>query len=120
MAIRSKSSQAALALLLLALVAAPIAGEAFAAADLHACCPERAPVADAPLPCQYVAALECCAQLGLPATAAGDGPRSTQMAFVLFAFTPQLPPPPVLLFAQTRTGHGPPQGASLRATVLRL
>ena len=93
MATRSKSSRAAVALVLLALVAAPILGEAFAATDRHACCPERAPLADAPLPCQYVAALECCGQLGVPATPAGDGLRSTPPALALVAFTPLLPAP---------------------------
>jgi len=77
------------------LVAAPIVAEAFAATDQHACCPERAPVADAPLPCQYVAALECCAQVSLPPTRVGDGPRSTPTAFALVAFAPLLPAPPV-------------------------
>jgi len=117
---RWPSSRGALALLLLALVTAPIASEAFAGADLHRCCPEGAPVADSPMPCQYVAALDCCAQLGLPATPAGDGPRSTPTAFALVVFTPLFPPPPVLLFTHARNCHGPPQAALVRTTVLRL
>ncbi|MEX2207006.1 MAG: hypothetical protein WEF50_12325 [Myxococcota bacterium] len=109
-----------MALLLLALVAAPFASEAIAAADSHACCPERAPVAEAPAPCQYLAALECCSQLGVPATRASDGPRLAPIAFALVAFTAPLPPAPVASLAFTRHAHGPPQDAQLRATVLRL
>lgn len=109
-----------MALLLLALVAAPFASEAIAAADSHACCPERAPETDAPAPCQYVAALECCSQLGVPATPVGDGPRLAQIAFALVAFTAPLPPAPVPSLAFARHAHGPPQDAQLRVTVLRL
>ncbi len=117
---RRPSARAVLALLLLALVAAPVAGQAFAAADLHGCCPERAPVADAPTPCQYVAALECCGQLGVSATPARDGLRVSPLSLALTAFTPTLPPPPVLSIAHARHAHGPPQDAQLRVTVLRL
>ena len=109
-----------MALLLLALVAAPIANEAFAEADLHACCPDRAPVADSAMPCHYLAALDCCGQLGLPATPAGDALRSSSLVLALDAFTLLLPPPPVLPVAHARLGHGPPQVALLRTTVLRL
>jgi hypothetical protein len=105
---------------LLALVAAPVAGAAFAAADRHGCCPERAPVADSPMPCQYVAALDCCAQLGVPATPAGDGPRSATAAFAVASAAPLLAPPAILLPAHARNAHGPPQAALLRSTVLRL
>jgi hypothetical protein len=117
---RRPSARAVLALLLLALIAAPVAGQAFAAVDPHGCCPERAPVADAPTPCQYIAALECCGQLGVPATPAGDGLRAPTLSFALNAFTPMLPPPPVLPIAHARHAHGPPQDAQLRVTVLRL
>lgn len=109
-----------MALLLLALVAAPFASEAIAAADTHACCPERAPVADAPAPCQYLAALQCCSQLGVPATPAGDAPRLSPLAFALVASSVPLPPAPVPSPAFARHAHGPPQDAQLRATVLRL
>ena len=109
-----------MALLLLALVAAPFASEAIAAADSHACCPERVPETDTPAPCQYVAALECCSQHGVPATRAGDGLRLSPIAFALVAFTAPLPPAPVASLAFMRHAHGPPQDAQLRVTVLRL
>ncbi len=122
MAIRSKASSVAVAFVLLALVAAPIAGEVFAASDMHACCPERAPVADAPLPCQYVAALECCAQQSLPSTRAGDGSRSTQTAFALGAVAGPLPVPPVppRLCVVTRALEHHPIPPLLRKSVLVL
>jgi len=120
MTARRLSPRAAVALLLLALVAAPIASGALAEADLHGCCPERAPVADSPLPCQYLAALDCCGQLGLPATPTSDALRSTPLAFALVAFTAPVPPPPIVSIAHARNTHGPPQDAQLRATVLRL
>jgi len=120
MVMRTRSASAAVALLLLALVAAPFATEALAAADRHSCCPDSAPVAESPMPCQYLAALDCCSQVGVPATPAGDGARSTPVPFALVAFTAPLPPPPVLSIAHARHAHGPPQDAQLRATVLRL
>jgi hypothetical protein len=120
MAIRRPHPRAAVALLLLALVAAPFASEAIASLDRHGCCPEGAPVTDSPAPCQYLAALDCCAQLGVPATPAGDAARTAPAAFAVVGVTPLLPPPPVLLFAHARHAHGPPQDAQLRVTVLRL
>lgn len=109
-----------MALMLLALVAIPFASEAFAAADRHSCCPDGAPAAESPMPCQYLAALDCCSQLGVPATPAGDGARETLVAFPLVSFSAPVPSPPVLSIARARHAHGPPQDAHLRATVLRL
>jgi hypothetical protein len=120
MRIRWPGSRAAVALLLLALVAAPLASEAVDAVDSHGCCPDGAPVADASMPCQYLAALDCCDQVGLPATPAGDAARVGPVGFALAALAVYLPSPPVLLAAWADHAHGPPQGAQLRATVLRL
>ena len=120
MTIRWPGSRAAVALLLLALVAAPLASEAVDAMDSHGCCPDGAPLADSEMPCQYLAALDCCEQLGLPSTPAGDAARVAPVGAALVALAAVLPPPPVLLAAFADHAHGPPQGAQLRATVLRL
>jgi hypothetical protein len=108
------------ALLLLALLAAPIALEAFGDTDSHRCCPESAAATESPMPCQYVAALGCCAQLGLPATAVGDGLRTSPLVLALVAFSALPALPLVHAFAHARGGHGPPQASLLRTTVLRL
>ena len=83
MAIRLPYPRAAVAVLLLALVAAPLASEAVAALDRHGCCPDGAPVAETPAPCQYIAALDCCSQLAVPSTPAGDGARLAHVAVAL-------------------------------------
>jgi len=120
MAIRWSRPRAAVAILLLALLAVPIAREALADTDSHQCCPESAPATESPMPCQYLVPLGCCAQLGLPATAAGDGPRLSPVAFELVAFTPPAAPPRVRSLAHAGVGHWPPQALYLRTIVLRL
>ena len=120
MVIRWPCARTAVALLVLALLAAPIARAAWADTDAHRCCPENASVPESPMPCQYAAPLGCCAQLGLPATPAGDGPRLLPVALALGVVTPFPPLPPVHAFEHERSGHGPPQAALVRTTVLRL
>lgn len=120
MAIERSCARGAVALLLLALFATPLARVAVAVADLHGCCPEGAPAAEAPAPCQYVAPLGCCAQVALPATQAGDDARLELLGSALAAAAPVVPPPPALTFALVRAEHGPPYSVHLRTTVLRL
>lgn len=120
MAIRWPRSRAAVALLLLALLAVPVAREALADTNSHGCCPKGAPASESPMPCQYVVPLGCCVQVGLPATAAGDGPRILPVAFAFVAFTTLPAPPPARSFAYARIGHGPPQALYVRTIVLRL
>ncbi len=107
-------------MLLLALFAAPVAREALAATDSHRCCPESAPAAEAPMPCQYVAPMGCCALLAVPATAAGDEPRMSPAAFAFVGPAPLPASPSAPSFAQPRIGHGPPQAPYVRTIVLRL
>jgi len=108
------------AILMLTLLAVPVARQALADTDSHHCCPEGAPATESPMPCQYVVPLGCCAQLGLPATPAGDGPRLSPVAFALVAFMPLPAFPPARTLAHRRNGHGPPQALLVRTTVLRL
>jgi hypothetical protein len=108
------------ALLLLALFATPLARVAIAVADSHGCCPKSAPAAGAPAPCQYVAPLGCCGQLGLPSTPAGDAAQLELLGAALVAAAPVVQPPQVLDFALAREEHGPPVSVHLRTTVLRL
>lgn len=110
----------AVALLLLALLVAPAVQASIALGDAHACCPERAPAADASMPCQYVAPLGCCSQFGLPATPSADAPQALPLAFALAFALPPLPEPPVLAPSLVRDAHGPPQTSLLRTTILRL
>lgn len=108
----------AVAFSLLALLGAPVASEAFARRDPHACCPESAPVESAP--CQYVAPLACCAQLGIPAPAPADGLTASGLALALPGLASEAPAPPAQVLARARNGHGPPQADQIRTTVLRL
>lgn len=106
------------ALSLLALMGAPVASEAFAQSDPHACCPEPAPVESAP--CQYVAPLACCAQIGIPAPTPADGLELVGIALASPGLASEAQAPPAQFLARARNGHGPPQAAQIRTTVLRL
>jgi hypothetical protein len=112
--------KAAVALLLLAMVAAPVLQASVAAADAHACCPEGAPAADSSKPCQYVAPLGCCSLVAVPATPTSDDPRPQPLLLALV--TPlSLPPEPFEpARAALRDGHDLPRTLILRTTVLRL
>lgn len=103
---------------LLALMGAPVASEAFAQRDPHACCPEAAPVESAP--CQYVAPLACCAQIGVPAPTPADRLEVVRLALASPGLASEAGAPPAQFFARARNGHGPPQAAQIRTTVLRL
>jgi len=120
MAIRWPLARRAVALLLLALVTAPLARAAQAASDSHRCCPERAPAAESPMRCQYLAPLGCCGQLGLTSTPSADDTLASPLALAIVAISPVLPEPSMVHLARARGDHGPPQDASLRTTVLRL
>jgi hypothetical protein len=120
MAIQRPCARGAVALLLLALFATPLARIAVAVADPHGCCPESAPAAESPAPCQYVAPLGCCAQVALPATPTGDDAQLELLGGALVAALPVVPPPSAPAVAPSRAGHGPPHGVHLRTTVLRL
>jgi len=120
MAIRRSCARGAVALLLLALFATPIARAAIAVAGPHGCCPEGAPSAESPVPCQYVAPLGCCGQLAVPATQTGDAAQLELLGGALAAAAPLVPPPLVLTLAPVRAEHGPPFSVHLRTTVLRL
>ncbi len=106
------------ALSLLALMGAPIASEAFAQSDPHGCCPESAPVESAP--CQYVAPLACCAQIGIPAPTPSDGLEPVGLALASPGLASEAGAPPAQLLARARNGHGPPRTAQIRTTVLQL
>jgi len=120
MAIPRPSARALVALVLLALIAAPLAGEAAAALDRHGCCPDMSLAEDARMPCQYLAPLDCCDQVGVPATAKDDGSAPASVGFAIAPAAPHVPVPPIFSSAHALHAHGPPQAAQLRATVLRL
>jgi hypothetical protein len=112
--------QVAVALLLLALVAAPAVQASVAAPDAHGCCPEGAPAEDSSKPCQYVAPLGCCSLVAVPVTPTGDGPRLQPLVLALDAtlsLPPELVVPPR---AGLRDEHDLPRTLILRTTVLRL
>jgi hypothetical protein len=70
-ALPSSISRAVVALLLLALCAAPLARATTAlGAKPHGCCPE-APASPEPAPCQQIAPLSCCLEVGVPPTPGG-------------------------------------------------
>jgi len=129
MVIQRPCARGAVAILLLALMGAPIAHAAHATlaaeaahadAASHRCCPESAPLPESPVPCQFAAPLGCCAQVGLASTPiAGDLPL-VPVAFAAGAVTPFPPPPPLLAFSRDYGEHGPPLPALVRTTVLRL
>lgn len=106
------------ALSLLALMGAPVASEAFAQRDPHACCPESAPVQTTP--CQYVAPLACCAQIGIPAPTPADGLELFGLALASPGLASESRALPAQFFARARNGHGPPRAAQNRTTVLQL
>ncbi len=119
MAIRRSCAKTTVAILLLALIAAPIASEVFAQSDPHGCCPEPAATTDAPEPCQYVAPLACCAQLAVPATTV-NAHHELGGDFVVTALVGPSPAPLAPTFARARNGHGPPQAERIRTIVLQL
>jgi hypothetical protein len=113
-------SMRVVALLLFALlaapVAAPIATAAAAPAD-HSCCPE--PTRNATAPCQYLAPLGCCEQTLAPAGA----PATPQPTQLYVALPPGGEPLASALAPRARAPrpeHGPPQEPFLRAIVLQL
>jgi hypothetical protein len=120
MGILRPSARAAVTLVLLALIAAPLAGEAAAALDSHGCCPDAAQSEDARTPCQYLAPLDCCDQIGVPGAAREPGAERAPFGWAIAAAAPDAPAPPILSPAHALHAHGPPQAAQLRATVLRL
>ena len=90
-------SRVVVAVLLLALTAAPLAraGAALAAPGSHSCCPEAPAQPDSAPPCQQIAPLSCCLEIGVPPTP--GGPERPD------ALEPTLLPAPVHeAFATTR------------------
>lgn len=96
-------SRAVVAVLLLALTAAPLAraGAALAAPGSHSCCPEAPAQPDSQPPCQQIAPLSCCLEIGVPPTP--SGPERPD------ALVPTLPPARALeAFAPARRGLAAP------------
>lgn len=120
MASRWPGARVAISLLLLCLAGGPIASGLLAASDPHSCCAESESASERPASCQYVAPLVCCAQLGVPATATSDAPSDFPGGLVAADLAAFRPIPPVQFLARARNGHGPPQAALVRTTVLQI
>jgi len=114
-------SRAVVAVLLLALSAAPLAraSAALAAPAAHSCCPDAPARPDPAPPCQQIAPLSCCLEIGVPPTP--GGPERPD------ALAPALVPAPALeAFAPTRRclaargSHAPPLAPLAQTCVLLL
>ena len=115
-------SRAVVAALLLALSAAPLAraGAALAAPESHSCCPDAPAKPDSAPPCQQLAPLSCCLEIGVPPTP--GGPERPD------ALEPMLVPVPALeALAPTRrclaapgAAHAPPLAPLAQTCVLLL
>ena len=114
-------ARAAVAVLLLALFAAPLArASAALGARPHACCPE-APASPEPAPpCQQIAPLSCCLEIGVPPTPGGEG-RPAELALALpSAPLPEPAAPPARLAPPTRASESPPLAPLAQTSVLLL
>ena len=119
-ALPTSVARAAVAVLLLALFAAPLAraGSQLGARP-HACCP-KAPAPDPAPPCQQMAPLSCCLEVGVPpAPSSVDRPDAPELA---------LPPAPLAepvapalrLLAAHSCAEGPPLDPLAQSCVLLL
>jgi hypothetical protein len=71
-------------------------------------------------PCQYLAALGCCEQRMLPATASPEAPAARVLPAAAIASIAPLAPATAPPAGVWRAGHGPPEAPFLRAIVLQL
>lgn len=115
-------SRAVVAVLLLALFAAPLAraSAALAAPESHSCCPDAPARPDTAPPCQQIAPLSCCLEIGVPPTPGGpERPDGLELALVpaqaLEAFAPTL-----RCRAATGAAHAPPLAPLAQTCVLLL
>ena len=60
------------------------------------------------------------AQIGVPAPTPADGLELVGLAIASPGLASEAGAPPAQAFARARNGHGPPQAAQIRTTVLRL
>lgn len=114
-------ARAAVAVLLLALFAAPLArATAVLGAKPHSCCPE-APASPEPAPpCQQIAPLSCCLEIGVPPTP-GCEARVAELALTLpSAPLPEPVPPRARLAPPSRASEGPPLAPLAQTSVLLL
>ena len=113
-------SRAVVALLLLALFAAPLArATAALGAKPHSCCPEAPARPDPAPPCQQMAPLSCCLEIGVP-PAPGDEARPVGLELAIF-IAPSAPAAPGARFARpSRATEGPPLAPLAQTSVLLL
>jgi hypothetical protein len=120
-ALPSSISRAAVAVVLLALFAAPLArATAALGARPHSCCPEAPAQRDPAPPCQQMAPLSCCLEIGVPpAPGAPDRPDSTEFA-LLAAPAPEPFAPALRSSAALRSDAAPPLTTLAQTCVLLL
>jgi hypothetical protein len=95
---RHHAIRAAIALLLLSLLGAPLARAASStfASNPHGCCPGAAPAPQSP-PCQFAAPYACCGETGIPEAAADRAaPVLVFAPFALVATGAPIEPPRML------------------------
>jgi hypothetical protein len=114
-------ARAAVAVVLLALFAAPLArASAALAATPHSCCPEAPASPDPAPPCQQIAPLSCCLEIGVP-PAHGDEARPAELALALpSAPLPAPAAPRARLAPPSRASEGPPLAPLAQTSVLLL
>ena len=120
-ALPSSISRAAVAVVLLALFAAPLArATAVLGARPHSCCPEAPAQPDPAPPCQQMAPLSCCLEIGVPPAPAGiDRPDAPELALLA---APGLEPfvPELRSSAALRSDAAPPLAPLAQTCVLLL